>query len=81
MNSVIDGVNESMLSMHKALKECRLSILKLVNRRVSFYSQNTNLLPPKPKPSLRHLKLGIQEFHTKYVLAPADKAANNAVVV
>ena len=66
---------------HKALKEWKLSILTLVNKRISFYSQNTNLLPPKPKTSLRHLKLGIQEFHKKYVLAPADKAANNVVVV
>ena len=55
--------------------------MKLVNKRISFYSQNTNLLPPKPKTSLRHLKLGIQEFHKKYVLAPADKAANNVFVV
>ena len=46
-----------------------------------FYSQNTNLLPPKPKYSFRHLKQGIQEFHRKYVLVPADKAANNVVVV
>ena len=28
-----------------------------------------------------YLKQGIQEFHRKYVLAPADKAANNVVVV
>ena len=27
------------------------------------------------------LKQGIQEFHRKYVLGPADKAANNGVVV
>ena len=46
-----------------------------------FYSQNTNLFPPKPKTSLRQLKLGIQVFHKKYVLAQADKAANNVVVV
>ena len=31
--------------------------------------------------SFRHLKQGIQEFHRKYVLVPADKAANNVVVV
>ena len=40
-----------------------------------------NFLPPKPKFSLSHLKQGIQEFHRKYVLVPADKAANNVVVV
>ena len=37
--------------------------------------------PPKPKSTFRHLQWGIQEFHRKYVLVPADKAANNIVVV
>ena len=46
-----------------------------------FYSNNLDLIPPKPKLSFRYLKQGIQEFHRKYVLAPADKAANNVVVV
>ena len=40
-----------------------------------------DLLPPKPNLSFRYLKQGIQEFHRKYVLAPADKASNNVVVV
>ena len=52
-----------------------------MDKRIKFYSQNTNLLPPKPKSSFRHLRQGIQEFHRKYVLVPADKAANNVVVV
>ena len=52
-----------------------------MDKRIKFYSQNTNLLPPKPKSPFRHLKQGIQEFHRKYVLVPADKAANNVVVV
>ena len=56
-------------------------INSFVDKRIKFYSQNTNLLPPKPKSSFRHLKQGIQEFHRKYVLVPADKAANNVVVV
>ena len=38
-------------------------------------------LPPKPKSSFRHLKRGIQDFHMNYVLVPADKTANNVVVV
>ena len=46
-----------------------------------FYSNNFELFPAKPKLSFRYLKQGIQEFHRKYVLAPADKAANNVVVV
>ena len=31
-----------------ALKEWKGSILKIVDQRIKFYSQNTNLLPPKP---------------------------------
>ena len=52
-----------------------------MDKHVKLYSQNTNLLPPKPRSSFRHLKQGIQEFHMKYVLVPADNAANNVVVV
>ena len=52
-----------------------------MDQRIKFYSQNTNLLPPKPKSTFRHLKQGIQDFRRKYVLVPADKAANNVVVV
>ena len=46
-----------------------------------FFSNNLDLLPPKPKLSFPYLKQGIQEFHRKYVLAPADKAVSNVVVV
>ena len=62
-----------------ALKEWKRSIFTIVDKRIQFYSQNTNLLPPKPKSSFRHLKQGIQEFHRKYVLVPADKAANKLI--
>ena len=66
MNSVIGGVNERVLRMG-ALKAWKTSIFTIVDKRIKFYSQNTNLLPPKPKSSFRHLKQGIQEFHRKYV--------------
>ena len=64
-----------------ALNNGKLKIFKIIDERVLFYSNDLNLLPPKPKLSFRYLKQGIQEFHRKYVLAPADKAANNVVVV
>ena len=53
----------------------------IIDGRISFYCNNLYLLPPKPKFTLRHLKKGIQEFHRRFGLAPADKAANNVVVV
>ena len=64
-----------------ALKEWKINIFRIIDTRISFYSRNTHLLPPKPKSSFRHLKRGIQDFHVNYVLVPADKAANNVVVV
>ena len=65
----------------RALNEWKSNIMKIVDNRIDFYSQNPNLLPQKPKSTLCHLKQGIQQFHAKYVLVPADKAANNVVVV
>ena len=45
-----------------ALKEWKVSIFKIVDQRIKFYSQNTNLLPPKPKSTFRHLKQGTRTF-------------------
>ena len=57
-----------------AWKEWKLSIFNIVDKGLKFYSHNTDLLPPKPKSSFRHLKQDIKENHRKYVLVPADKA-------
>ena len=64
-----------------ALKEWKINIFKIIDKRISFYSRNTQLLSPKPKSSFFHLKRGIQDFHMNYVFVPADKAANNVAVV
>ena len=64
-----------------ALNSGKLNIFKTIGGRISFYCNNLDLLPTKPKFTSRHLKKGIQEFHRRFVLAPADKAANNVVVV
>ena len=64
-----------------ALKDWKLNIFKIIDRRIFFYSKKTNMFPRIPKISYRYLKSGIEEFHRKYVLVPADKAANNVVVV
>ena len=69
------------VEMLNALKEWKINILKIIDTCISFYSRNTHLLPPKLKSSFLHLKRGIQDFHMNYVLVPADKAANNVVVV
>ena len=32
-----------------ALKDWKLDIFKIIDQQISFYSQNTNVLPHKPK--------------------------------
>ena len=54
---------------------------QIIDKRILFYSNNLELLSREHKFSFRYLKQGIQEFHRKYVLVPADKAANNVVIV
>ena len=80
MTSVIVGANGKMLNL-MLWRNGRLTFFKIIDTCISFYSRNTHLLPPKPKSSFSHLKRGIQDFHMNYVLVPADKAANNVVVV
>ena len=38
-----------------ALKESNVNIFKIIDKRINFYFQNTNLLPPKPKSTFCHL--------------------------
>ena len=56
-------------------------IFKFIDTHISFYSRNTHLVPPKPKCSFRHLNEVYRIFYMNFVLVPANKAANNVVVV
>ena len=78
MISVTNVVNERVLRIVPLRNRKEVSSLLWIN---VLTSQNTTLLPPKPKSFLEYLKQGIKEFHTNYVFVPADKAANNDVVV
>ena len=78
MSFASDGAEKNKCN---ALNSWKFSIFNIIEKRISFYSKNLNLLPPKPKLSFRHLKQGIQQFHETFVLAPADKTSNNAIVV
>ena len=61
------------MSLPNALNSWKLNIFKIIDGRISFYCNNLDLLPPKPKFTFRHLKKGIQEFHRRFVLAPAER--------
>ena len=83
-NKIAGSLNEFCIRWYKrehvecdALKDWKLNIFKIIDPRISFYSQNTDMLPCKPKIGYLYLKSGIEEFHRKYVLVPEEKAANN----
>ena len=64
-----------------SLSDWKKQILKIIGTRIKFYKANPSLLPPKPRLSVNFLRKGIKDFHDKFVLVPADKAANNVIVV
>ena len=49
-----------------ALSEWKKRSFDIIEKRVALHSFNEHLL--------RHLEKGIQDFHSKYVFVPADKA-------
>ena len=79
MTLVIVGANRENVEPD-ALKEWKINIFKIIDTRISFYSRNTRLLPPKLI-SFRHLKRVIQNFHMNYVLVPAHKADDCLTIV
>ena len=64
-----------------ALNTRKLNIIEIIDNRISFYLNNLDLLTLKPKFTFGILKKGAQEFHRMFVLAPADEADSNVVVV
>ena len=61
-----------------ALKEWKVSIFKIVDQRIKFYSQNTNLLPPNINSEMRSFKSN-ENIHKKeggsYYVVLANKAS------
>ena len=64
-----------------AINSWKLDVFGIVGGGVSFCCSSLDLLPSGHSYTFGHLKKGIREFHGRFVLAPADKAANNVVVV
>ena len=57
------------------------SIFTTMDKRIKFYIRNTNRLFPKPKPSFRHLKQGIKEFHKSVSWFQQTRPQTNVVFV
>lgn len=66
---------------NSALNDWKNFILKKIKERVEFYVSNPHLLPPEPTYSLLDLKHDLIDLHKKYIFVPADKAANNIIII
>ena len=64
-----------------ALENWKTFILSKIKGRIEFYLSNPNLLPPEPTYNLTDFKCDLKDLHKKFVFAPADKAANNVIII
>ena len=64
-----------------SLNAWRKLIFDKITKRVNFYRSNPQLLPPTPNYSLDDFKHDLMELQDEFVFVPADKAANNVIIV
>lgn len=58
-----------------------ICIFDIIAKRISSYTNNLDLLPPKLQFLFRKLKYGFQEFIGRFLFGSANKAADKVVVV
>ena len=63
-----------------------MNIFKIIDGRISFYCNNLDLLPPKPKFIFRNGEKGVLQFHRKIVSEydqeiPQSQTADNPVAL
>ena len=55
-----------------ALNSWKLNIFKIIDGRISFYCNNLDLLPPKPKFTFRYLKKGSLDISAHINFGPCQ---------
>ena len=66
--------------MH-ALNDWKDEFLRFVDIRIENFTTHPHLYKPPPSRSVKALKKKMEKLHSKYVFAPADKAANNVIII
>jgi hypothetical protein len=65
----------------EALYSWKSRILFKISNTIEFYKTNLHLLPDKPFCNIDMLKDKLNNIHNTFVLVPADKAANNIIII
>ena len=66
--------------MH-ALYDWKDEFLRIVDIRIENFTTHPHLYKQPPSRSVKALKRKMEKLHSKYVFAPADKAANNVIII
>ena len=66
--------------MH-ALKDWKNEFVRIVGIRIEKFTTRPHLYKQPPSRSVKALKKKMEKLHSKYVFAPADKAANNVIII
>ena len=64
-----------------ALYKWKSKIFDIIEQRIRFYNDNPQHLPNPPVMTNSKIRNIIKKFHSDYVLVPADKAANNVIII
>ena len=65
----------------QALNDWKDEFLRIVDIRIENFTTHPHLYKQAPSRSVKALKRKMEKLHSKYVFAPADKAANNVIII
>ena len=64
-----------------ALNDWKNEFLRIVDIRIENFTMHPNLYKQPPSRSVKAVKRKMEGFHSKYVFTPADKVANNVIII
>ena len=64
-----------------ALNDWKNEFLRIVDIRIENFTIHPLLYKQPPSRAVKALKRKMKKIHSKYVFAPADEAANNAIII
>jgi hypothetical protein len=64
-----------------SLYEWKNTVLHMVVNKVNFFIKNPLALPPKSKFNKHNLFKALNDLQRSFVFVPADKAANNIIII
>ena len=66
--------------MH-ALNDWKNEFLRIIDITIDNFTKHPHLFKQPSSRSVKSLKKKMEKLHRKYVFAPADKAANNVIII